>query len=147
MLYLHESLFESKSVCSRPQYDCQQFPPGLSRTCSVVHRVVRKHGLSQCIAPWTRQLKKKQLDMMIVTSALCLKLKPGAGGLAGAQVVPCCHHFLWVSHCVLPLLHSLWGGAVKAQLDLKQTDRWPSFLSLSQLKKPLFGFKVFWWFR
>lgn len=42
-------------------------------------------------------------------------------GLRRAQPVPRCHHFLWVSHHVLPLLHSFWDRAVESQLNLSET--------------------------
>lgn len=54
--------------------------------------------------------------------------------LGSAQPEPRGHHFLWVSHRVLPLLHCFWDGAVESQMHLPETKkRWDgiSLLHLS----------------
>lgn len=48
------------------------------------------------------------------------------------------HHFLWVSHRVLPLFHCLWDEAVKPQLNLPETSGKQSFLGSEHLVEMFF---------
>lgn len=63
---------------------------------------------------------EKQLDLQheSITSIVC-RDEVKRGGLNRAQPVPRWHHFLRMSHRVLPLLHCFWKRAVESQLNLQ----------------------------
>lgn len=140
---MHRNLFQHLQFVQNPYLQTitdhlthlwKSAPPGHSEH---VQSGPSESSVYQQTGLWPADWKSKQaqLDLLHVsiTSAVC-KEEVRRRGLGSAQPVPSCHHFLWVSHHVPPLLHSLWDRAVESQLNLRETLKrrlFPQFVSLN----------------
>lgn len=126
--------FRPSIFCSKPLFitdhwtralSLRKFPRAFGAR-SAVYSLVNQSWLCQRTGLWLANWKSKQAQRDVQhesTMSVVRKEVAGRRGLGRTQPVPRCHHFLWMSHCVLPLLHSLWDRAIESQLNLPQTEK------------------------
>lgn len=105
----------SKTLCESSIY---RISPSISNLFQVVDLRRRVWAVNSLLSERRRGPVKQPAAAARRLPLLKVKVS-AAADLGRTQPMPGCHHFLWVSHRVLPLLHGLWQRTVEAQLDLK----------------------------
>lgn len=140
--------FTASTLCSKPLFAANHWTHktslrkflGAFGARSPLYSPVDESWLSKRTGLWPANWKSKQSQPDVhhesITSVV-RKEAVGRRGLGRTQPVPRSHHFLWVSHRVLPLLHSLWDRAVQSQLNLPRTGKEGSIQSVANSLKTL----------